>query len=116
MPDRPCGCPYRYTIEPHGDGYALYYGRCQHEHGYNLAYVPKDEELTLKLLRNLISPAREHAELMKEFLTELTARCVVAKRRHDKYCGGASCENYPYAKCPYRMAADILFILKIRNG
>lgn len=29
-------CEPRYTIEPHGDGYALYYGRCNHRHGYNL--------------------------------------------------------------------------------
>jgi hypothetical protein len=31
-----CTCEARYTIEPHGDGYALYYGRCSHRHGYNL--------------------------------------------------------------------------------
>ena len=31
-----CKCETRYTIEPHGDGYALYYGRCNHRHGYNL--------------------------------------------------------------------------------
>ena len=31
-----CKCEERYTIEPHGDGYALYYGRCVHRHGYNL--------------------------------------------------------------------------------
>ena len=32
----PCKCEARYTIEPHGDGYALYYGRCNHRHGDNL--------------------------------------------------------------------------------
>lgn len=32
----PCKCEARYTIEPHGEGYALYYGRCVHRHGYNL--------------------------------------------------------------------------------
>jgi hypothetical protein len=31
-----CKCETRYTIEPHGEGYALYYGRCGHRHGYNL--------------------------------------------------------------------------------
>ena len=31
-----CKCENRYTIEPHGKGYALYYGRCNHRHGYNL--------------------------------------------------------------------------------
>lgn len=33
---KPCECEAKYTIEPHGDGYALYYGRCNHRHGYNL--------------------------------------------------------------------------------
>ena len=31
-----CTCESRYSIEPHGDGYALYYGRCGHRHGHNL--------------------------------------------------------------------------------
>jgi hypothetical protein len=31
-----CKCEPKYTIEPHGEGYALYYGRCNHKHGYNL--------------------------------------------------------------------------------
>lgn len=35
-PFNKCTCETRYTIEPHGDGYALYYGRCPHHHGYNL--------------------------------------------------------------------------------
>lgn len=32
-----CQCESKYSIEPHGDGYALYFGRCNHRHGYNLA-------------------------------------------------------------------------------
>lgn len=31
-----CKCEAKYTIELHGPGYALYYGRCGHRHGYNL--------------------------------------------------------------------------------
>jgi len=31
-----CKCPTEYSIEPHGDGFALYLGRCGHRHGYNL--------------------------------------------------------------------------------
>ena len=31
-----CKCEEKFTIEPHGKGYALYYGRCNHKHGYNL--------------------------------------------------------------------------------
>ena len=31
-----CRCEPKYSIEPHGKGYALYYGRCRHRHGHNL--------------------------------------------------------------------------------
>ena len=31
-----CDCKAEYSIESHGDGYALYYARCGHRHGYNL--------------------------------------------------------------------------------
>ena len=31
-----CKCEVKYSISSHGDGYALYYGRCDHRHGYNL--------------------------------------------------------------------------------
>lgn len=31
-----CKCENKYTIEPHGKGYALYLGRCNHRHGWNL--------------------------------------------------------------------------------
>lgn len=34
-----CDCNYEYSIEPHGDSYALYFGRCSHQHGYNLARI-----------------------------------------------------------------------------
>jgi hypothetical protein len=34
-----CECEVKFTIEPHGDGYALYYSRCNHMHGYNLANI-----------------------------------------------------------------------------
>lgn len=31
-----CSCKSRYSIELHGEGYALYFDRCPHRHGYNL--------------------------------------------------------------------------------
>ena len=34
-----CDCKDQYSIEKHGDGWALYLGRCPHRHGYNLAYM-----------------------------------------------------------------------------
>jgi hypothetical protein len=34
-----CNCDTKYTIEPHGNGWVLYYGRCNHRHGYNLTYL-----------------------------------------------------------------------------
>lgn len=34
-----CDCKSKYSIEPHGDAHALYFGRCGHRHGYNLARI-----------------------------------------------------------------------------
>jgi|GEM_PF-6843335 len=34
-----CRCSDEYSIEPHGEGHALYFGRCGHRHGYNLLHI-----------------------------------------------------------------------------
>lgn len=34
-----CDCENKYSIEQHGDAHALYFGRCNHRHGYNLARI-----------------------------------------------------------------------------
>ena len=34
-----CRCDDKYSIEPHGPGYAIYWGRCPHRHGANLAMI-----------------------------------------------------------------------------
>lgn len=52
----PCKCKTKYTIEPHGAGYALYAGRCPHRHGYNLVNMIEpaanfDVEFIEKLLQ-----------------------------------------------------------------
>lgn len=51
-----CNCENKYTIEPHGDGYVLYYGRCQHRHGYNLVYLKEPAfNIEMKHLETLIN-------------------------------------------------------------
>lgn len=45
-----CQCPVRYSIERHGNGYALYKGRCCHKHGYNLAFITETDKETLVLI------------------------------------------------------------------
>lgn len=39
FPGLSCNCDSQYTIESHGEGYALFFGRCNHRHGYNLVYL-----------------------------------------------------------------------------
>jgi hypothetical protein len=34
-----CTCKSKYVIEPHGKGHAIYWGRCQHKHGSNIAML-----------------------------------------------------------------------------
>jgi len=58
-PFSPCNCPNRYSIEPHGNGYALYLGRCGHRHGYTLANLSElsDEPRLNGMLRQLNASA-----------------------------------------------------------
>lgn len=39
-----------FSIEPHGKGFALYRGRCNHRHGYNLAFITETNQQTLDLI------------------------------------------------------------------
>lgn len=34
-----CKCKNRYSIEPHGNGHAIYWGRCMHRHGANIGHL-----------------------------------------------------------------------------
>ena len=34
-----CRCKEEYNIEKHGDGFALYWGRCDHRHGHNVLHI-----------------------------------------------------------------------------
>lgn len=54
-----CKCENRYTIETHGEGYALYFGRCNHRHGYNLI--------------NMVEPAWNFSPEHIEFLINVGA-------------------------------------------
>lgn len=42
-----CKCKQRYSIEPHGKGYAIYWGRCQHKHGCNIALLTEIDRVDL---------------------------------------------------------------------
>lgn len=62
---KPCTCEARYTIEPHGEGYALYYGRCSCRHGYNLVYLKEPAfNCDLKHLETLLQLG--HREYIKQ--------------------------------------------------
>lgn len=36
---KPCKCVRKYTIEPHGTDFAIYYARCIHRHGLHIALL-----------------------------------------------------------------------------
>ena len=50
-----CHCPDRFRIEAHGDGYALYRGRCHHKHGLNLAHITEADNATLALIEGALN-------------------------------------------------------------
>lgn len=57
-----CRCTDRYSIEKHGDGFALYFGRCGHRHGYNLLHIT---ECTRQDVLCLIEARLNREELTK---------------------------------------------------
>lgn len=59
---KPCDHPQRFTIEPHGDGMTLYFGRCGHFHGYNLGAIT---DISFNALEILNKPLEEKAGLDK---------------------------------------------------
>ena len=54
-PFEECLCPIRYSIETHGNGYALYKGRCIHKHGYKLAFITETAKETLILIETALN-------------------------------------------------------------
>jgi hypothetical protein len=51
-----CRCVEKYSIEPHGKGHALYYGRCNHKHGYNMMYITEcNRKDVLQLIEDLLN-------------------------------------------------------------
>lgn len=47
--------PGRYSIEPHGDGYALYSGRDDMHHGFNLARITETTPDVLKRIEQALN-------------------------------------------------------------
>lgn len=54
-----CQCLSLFSIEEHGPGHAIYFGRCKHKHGYNIAFVTEPD---MKFLNNLILFANSHLQ------------------------------------------------------
>lgn len=50
-----CHCSDRFSIEAHGDGYALYRGRCCHRHGLNLAHITEADKATLDMIEGALN-------------------------------------------------------------
>jgi hypothetical protein len=55
--DSPCHCPQEYSIERHGQGWALYLGNCNHKHGLFLAKISELDEQRIKDMITLLNRA-----------------------------------------------------------
>ena len=66
-----CECKARYSIEPHGDGHALYLGRCNHKHGFNLGQISDTWPNTLDFLNAPLAAAETVQEAYNDMLIEL---------------------------------------------
>jgi hypothetical protein len=77
-----CDCKDRFTIEPHGEGLTLYYGRCDHKHGYNLGEIREPSYNALSVLNGPI----EERDLIRASYNELIYEVVNKvddETRHD---------------------------------
>lgn len=61
-----CECNDNYTYEAHGDGYAVYFARCVHRHGYNIMDVrthdPRIPNKIVGLLNDNLDELRDIVE------------------------------------------------------
>jgi len=57
--------PERFTIEKHGAGYALYKGRCNHQHGLNLAYITEATDADLEIIEDTLNLKTNIEKLME---------------------------------------------------
>ena len=50
-----CNCEQKYSIEPHGKGWAIYWGRCEHRHGANIAHITECHRDLIKLIESKLN-------------------------------------------------------------
>lgn len=64
----------KYSIEPHGNGYAIYYGRTLYHHGANIGHLTEVTPATIKLIQDALNapPRKEWVGLNGEELAQLT--------------------------------------------
>lgn len=54
-----CKCPEIYSIETHGNGWALYFGRCNHRHGWNLANMTEIDFSRWQIVLNKLNSPKK---------------------------------------------------------
>jgi len=57
-----CTCELKFSIEPHGDGYALYFGRCNHRHGLNLLHITELSYNAGDILKKIENSLNKHID------------------------------------------------------
>ena len=69
-------CTDNFSIEPHGDGQVLYYGRCNCKHGYNLCRVDDVSYNALEILNAPLARVEELEKAIAEWV--LASSCEYA--------------------------------------
>lgn len=62
--------PHRFSIERHGNGWAIYRGRDGFHHGYNLGQLTECSEDTVKLVERALQATTGDMVLMPRYLVE----------------------------------------------
>ena len=77
-----CDCKDEFTIEPHGDGEVLYFGRCNHKHGFNLCHVTEKSHNVLEILNTRTTPKAQITSGLKSMEVDLIFETKEYIREH----------------------------------
>jgi len=73
----------KYTIEKHGDGYAIYLGRDWQHHGANIGHLTEVTPATIKLIQDALNAtlAQDHSDCGHEEYKPLCQMCMATKQK-----------------------------------
>lgn len=74
-----------YTVEPHGNGYAIYKGRDSKHHGFNLGHLSECEDGLPQLIESALNNSSESSEEMRDKILSLEFKLKQEKAKNAEH-------------------------------